>query len=498
MEQSIATHQAFAVLDNVPVGTYVIDRDFRILFWNRCMEDWTDIPQQDIVGTDLGQRFPRFRQSRYCHRIVGLFEGGPPIIFSAQLHKNLLGLSLPDGRPRIHNITVTAMPAPDTDDFYALFAAEDVTDLTNRVVDYVQAQQELNQAYGQMEARVKQRTADLAQAVDKLQQEIADRKQAEQALAQANQELKAMQSQIVQSEKLASIGQLAAGVAHEMNTPVGFVGSNFETLMGYMKKFQRLFTMYEDLHKMVEGGSRTDCLKVMEQITQVRTDMKIDFVLGDIQALFEESCEGIQRVSHIVQNLRDFSRIDQAEASADFNLNEGIKTTLVVARNEIKYDTEIVTDLGAIPLIQCSSGQINQVFLAILVNAAQAIRSQERDTKGTITIKTHATETEVVCTISDDGPGIPEKTASRISDPFFTTKPAGKGTGLGLSVACDIIVNKHKGKLLVDSTVGQGTTFTIRLPLGTKQPVDEHEVLTEANSKTEPSCASTRRTSILT
>ena len=297
-------------------------------------------------------------------------------------------------------------------------------------------------------------------------------------LENAHSELKEMQSQILQSEKLASIGQLAAGVAHEMNTPMGFVGSNFQTLMSYMKKFLDLFAMYEQLQGEVEGGSKINRLSVVEQIKQARTDMKIDFVLKDIQELFEESREGIQRVSHIIQNLRDFSRIDQPEELVDFNLNDGIKTTLVVARNEIRYDAEIVTNLGPIPRVRCSSGQINQVFLAILVNAAQAIKSQQRETKGTITIKTYATEAKVVCEISDDGPGIPEDKISKIFDPFFTTKPVGKGTGLGLSVAYDIIVNKHKGKLAVDSTVGRGTTFTLRLPAGqgTTGPGDHAEV----------------------
>jgi two-component system, NtrC family, sensor kinase len=465
MNKIESAHHSFVVLDNVPIGTFVINQEYRILFWNRCMEDWTGFPHHDIAGTNLDQLFPHFRQSRYYDRILGLFEGGPPTVFSSQLHSNLLALSFPDGRPRIHNITVTAMPTSDANVFNALFAVEDVTDLTNRVAAYIRAQTDLNQACTQMEVNVGHRTADLAQAVDKLQQEISDRKQAEKALAQANRELKTMQSQIIQSEKLASIGQLAAGVAHEMNTPVGFVGSNFQTLMSYMKKFLDLFAMYEHLHGEVEGGSKLDRLTVMEQIKQARTDMKIDFILEDIQELFEESSEGIKRVSHIIQNLRDFSRIDQAEALADFNLNEGIRTTLIVARNEIKYDADIVTHLGELPQIRCNSGQINQVFLTILVNAAQAIKFQESKTKGTITIKTHATEKEVLCDISDNGPGIPSDKLSKIFDPFFTTKPVGKGTGLGLSVAYDIIVNKHKGQLGVSSELGGGTTFTLRLPI---------------------------------
>jgi signal transduction histidine kinase len=283
-------------------------------------------------------------------------------------------------------------------------------------------------------------------------------------LAKAHTQLQKAQAQIIQSEKMASIGHLAAGVAHEMNTPVGFVASNFETLRKYMEKLRGLLSLYEQLCKMLEKNPCPQSLEKLLEIRHYRQEKKIDFILADIQDLFAESEEGLQRVTSIIQNLRDFSRIDQTTEMCDFDLNEGIRSTLVVARNEIKYDVEVVTELGPLPKIHCHPGQLNQVFLNILVNAAQAIRSQNRSEPGHIFIRTREEGEYVVCEIEDDGPGIPPEIRTQIFDPFFTTKPAGKGTGLGLSVSYDIVVNKHQGQLLVDSEVGKGTTFTIKLP----------------------------------
>ena len=285
-------------------------------------------------------------------------------------------------------------------------------------------------------------------------------------LKEANQELKEMQSQLVQSEKMASIGQLAAGVAHEMNTPVGFVASNFETLEGYVRKFKELLEMYDELGGRIETSEKTELLKEIDAIRQSRDDKKINFAIEDIQELLDDSKEGLSRVANIIQNLRDFSRIDQVEDFDEYDINPGIEATLVVARNEIKYDADIKTDLSELPHIYCNAGQVNQVFLNIFINASQAIKSREGGDKGTITVKTYATDEKVVCEIADNGCGIAPENLSKVFDPFFTTKPVGKGTGLGLSVSYDIIVNKHKGELLADSTVGKGTTFTIKLPTG--------------------------------
>lgn len=285
-------------------------------------------------------------------------------------------------------------------------------------------------------------------------------------LKQAHADLKDMQSQIIQNEKLASIGQLAAGVAHEMNTPVGFVASNFETLDKYVAKIRDVLALYQDLTEEMAAPADHPWVDAVARIEAKRQALKVDFILEDIPGLFQDSREGLERVTSIVQNLRDFSRIDQAQEQDAFNINRGIESTLVVAQNEIKYDADVHLELGDIPPVPCQAGQLNQVFLNILVNAVQAIKSQGTEDRGTITIRTYAEGDAVVCEIQDSGPGMPEEVRTKVFDPFFTTKPVGKGTGLGLSVSYDIIVNKHEGQLQVESKVGQGTTFKIKLPMG--------------------------------
>ncbi len=285
-----------------------------------------------------------------------------------------------------------------------------------------------------------------------------------QRIAAAHRELQQMQAQLVQNEKLAAIGQLAAGVAHEMNTPLGFVTCNFDTLEGYMKKVLALLDVYDLLAWKVEFSDKEHRLETLETIHRLKHQTRFDLIRQDLESLFDDSREGLERVTEIIQSLRDFSRVDQVGDVATFNLNEGITATLTVARNELARHARVETDLGDIPQIVCNPGQINQVVLNVLVNAAQAIASQQRQEPGRIAIRTFAADGHVVCEIADDGPGIPADNLRRVFDPFFTTKPPGKGTGLGLSVSHDIVVSKHAGQFLVESREGQGTTFTIRLP----------------------------------
>jgi len=247
--------------------------------------------------------------------------------------------------------------------------------------------------------------------------------------------IKEMQFQMTQSEKMASVGQLAAGVAHEINTPVGFVASNFQTLEDYMRSFLKLLEIYEQLTAAVENGTRKDRMEKEKQIQRIRDEMHIDFILEDIQELFDDSKKGLERIANIIQNLRDFSRVDQAEDFTEFNLNDGIESTPMVANNEIKYDADVKTEFSEVPLIFCNSSQINQVFLNILVNAAQAIKSHEQSERRIIAIKTYTTNQKVLCEIFDNDPGLPQDKLTKVFDPFFTTKPVGKGAGLGLSVS---------------------------------------------------------------
>lgn len=306
-------------------------------------------------------------------------------------------------------------------------------------------------------------------------QRIIDNKKAEKVLHEKNKELLAMlemlkqtQSQLVQREKMAGIGQLAAGVAHEINNPLGFVTSNFTTLDDYVKRLIYLIAAYKNFIQVVPGEGEAEINEAILQLKQLERQKKLDFVMEDVDSLFSETREGLKRVGEIVKALRTFSRVDRTDQYEEYDLNDGLETTLVVARNEIKYVAEVITDLQKVPLIKTIGSQINQVLLNIIVNAAQAIKSANMAERGQVIIKTFFDQEYVGCSITNSGPVIPDDIQNRIFEPFFTTKAVGEGTGLGLSISYDIIVNQHGGKIFFESTPEAGTTFTILLPIHSK------------------------------
>ena len=279
--------------------------------------------------------------------------------------------------------------------------------------------------------------------------DITERKALDAKLAQA-------QSHLLQSDKLAAIGQLAAGVAHEINNPIGFVSSNMGSLERYVRDLLEILEAYASLEGALAAVAVNDT--ALAAVRELKQQKDLDYLRGDIQQLIAESQEGLQRVGKIVQDLKSFSRVDESNWQwAD--LRGGLESTLNMIWNELKYHCTVHKDYGDLPEVWCLPSQLNQVFMNLLVNAGQAIVG-----KGEITIRTGQRGEEVFVAITDSGGGISPENQHRLFEPFFTTKPVGKGTGLGLSLAFSI-VQKHGGRIEVDSTLGQGSTFTVWLPV---------------------------------
>ena len=300
----------------------------------------------------------------------------------------------------------------------------------------------------------------VAELTRQLQAELAAKELAAAALEKEKEEqhilirrLEEAHNQLLQSEKMASLGQLAAGVAHEINNPIGFVTSNLGTLRNYADRLIKLLGAYDEA-----AGRLAEDSPVRRAIAMARKAADADFLKTDMLDLISESYEGVTRVRRIVQDLKTFSHVDSNEWQW-VDLNECLDSTLNIANNEIKYKAQVVREYGEVPQVECIPSQLNQVFLNLLVNAAQAI-----DKQGTITLRSGSTASDAWVEIEDTGTGIPSENLNRIFDPFFTTKPVGSGTGLGLSISYGI-VRKHNGRIEVNSALGRGTTFRITVPL---------------------------------
>jgi two-component system NtrC family sensor kinase len=281
-----------------------------------------------------------------------------------------------------------------------------------------------------------------------------------QSLAQAYVKLKASQAQLVQSEKMASLGQMVAGVAHEINTPLGYVQNNMEIARDAYGKMAALNGAYDALYGMLESSDASEAAvnEHFSRLQHMREEFAEVYPRDSMDSLFSDSLYGLQQISEIVVNLKNFSRLDQA-AVDNIDLNECVISALTIGKNVIKHKAEVVRDFGVLPKVSCSPSQINQVLLNLVTNAAQAIEGY-----GRIMIKTMADEQYVHVVVRDNGKGIPPENLARIYDPFYTTKPIGEGTGLGLSIVFGIIKD-HGGQIQVKSEVGMGTAFCISLPI---------------------------------
>jgi len=411
------------VVDRLEVGIVAVDIQMQIALWNRFMATHSGRPATEVVGRNLFECFPELPQAWLEKKIRNVF-----------LLKNYAFTSW-EQRPYLfrfhHNRPITggveAMQQSCT--FLPVRDAEDrVSHVCITLFDFTDT------------ALFQQR---LTRAIADLEIEREEQKRLISKLEEA-------QGQLLQSEKLASIGQLAAGVAHEINNPIGFVNSNLGTLDNYVKDLLRLLDAY--------GKAEADPQEMAAAVA-LKREVDLDYLKEDLAALVRESRDGLDRVKKIVQDLKDFSRVDSSPEWQKADLHRCIDSTLNVVWNEIKYKAEVVKEYGALPEVECLPSQLNQVFMNLMVNAAHAIAE-----KGTITITTGVEGDLAWVSVADTGAGIAPENLRRIFDPFFTTKPVGKGTGLGLSVSHNIVA-KHGGRLEVESEPGRGTTFRVSLPV---------------------------------
>ena len=414
---------AHAFMEQVEIGVIILDAELRIQYWNHFIERCSGKALQQALHQELTRVFPEADTPRLNTVMVQARDHGrhvytewrePPYLL--QLPYDLSGKPAP---PMLQSTLLLPFTGQDGQLCLCLLLYDT---------------SELARPPGQLDA-----------ALRALSHKQTEQEQLIQKLEKAN-------SQLLQSEKLAAIGQLAAGVAHEINTPIGYVFSNLKTLSGYV----------QDLLQIIDA---IDDSASLEALRQLKHNLEYDYIRSDVEALITESEDGIDRIKKIITSLKDFSHTDE-EAFRLADLHRGLETTLNVVNNELKYKAEVLKEYGELPEVECIPSQINQVMMNLLVNAAHAI-----DDFGRITLRSGQQADWVWLEVEDSGRGIEPHLLNRIYEPFFTTKPLGQGTGLGLSLSYNI-VHKHNGRIETFSKPGQGTRFRVWLP--SRQPNHKH------------------------
>lgn len=446
---AMSEEMALPTFDDLPDGVIVVDRTGRVRQVNLAFLAMIDRASHEVLGRLLEELVT----DEDVLRLVGfqaMFAAGP-------IHEGNVIFSASDGRGR--PLIISAIPARD----HACFL------ITARLAGVVQ--RELADA-SRWVAREQERSMALAQARDALSAKNEALHAAQKALELAYAKLQEeaatrerLQVQLNLARRLEAVGQLSAGVAHEINTPLQYVGDSVhflgqacERISGYIQRVDQLLApkvapAWSDLQAAIQNARKTS---------------RLEFVMGEIPGATLAAKEGIEHVSRIVQALKSFShRGTEEKAASDLNL--AIQNTLVMAQNEYKSVATVQTQLGELPLVNCIIGQVNQVLLNLIVNAAHAIADSGRSSLGTITVTSSAQDGVASVSISDDGCGIPEDIQDKIFEQFFTTKEVGRGTGQGLALARQIVVEAHGGTIGFTSEAGKGTTFTFRLPIDGEQ-----------------------------
>ena len=417
------------IVDGDPVPTLVINAEHKVTHWNKACARVTGVASEAMIGSNRqwSAFYPEERPIMADLIVSGDMEHLASL-YKDKFHRSQI---IPD--------------AFEAEDFYPkfgengcwlFFTAAPLRDPAGKIIGAIETLQDITERK-KAEEGLRRYQADL-----------------ENLVAERTAQLSETKDQLVQSEKLASLGQLAAGVAHEINNPIGFVFSNIGTLEGYLASLFTILDAYEAAESSFSDPG------VLAGINALRQKVDLAFLKEDIPMLMGESKEGIARVKRIVQDLKDFSRVDCTQEWQLANLHQGIDSTANIVANEIRYKAEVVKEYGQLPDVECLPSQLNQVFMNLLVNSAHAMG----EARGCITIRTGTVGDKVWLEFADTGSGIPEEIRQKIFDPFFTTKPVGKGTGLGLSLSYGII-QKHHGQIEVRSEVGKGSTFRITLPV---------------------------------
>ncbi len=417
------SYLASALVEYIEIGIIILDTELRIQYWNAFIGQCSGKALQQARHQPLTSIFPE-ADTPHLNKMVALTRDHGQHVYT-QWRENPYLIQLP--------YNTAGQPAPLMLQSTLLFPFSDLDGqprfglLLYDTTEFARSNEQLDAALNALSSK-------------QIEQEQLIKK-----LEKAN-------TQLMQSEKLAAIGQLAAGVAHEINNPIGYVFSNLKTLAGYVHDLLRIIDA-------VDGAASLD------ELRQLKRSLEYDYIRNDVEALISESEDGIERVKKIITALKDFSHIEEEQFRLA-DLHRGLDTTLNLVSNELKYKAEVIKEYRQLPEVECIPSQINQVVMNLLVNAAHAI-----ERFGRITLRSGHEGDWVWLEVEDTGQGIEPHLLNRIYEPFFTTKPVGKGTGLGLSLSYNI-VQKHHGRIEVHSELGKGSRFRIWLPVS--QPAAAH------------------------